>query len=82
MKKVRSSQTFISVKSCTELNKTHFFPVGIVKNSLYKAVWWIPKFIAKTYEKYLFLEFNTITKVLLLRMRYIIDGVVCLIIDT
>ena len=29
-KKVRSSQVFISINSCTELRKTQFYPVSIV----------------------------------------------------
>ena len=31
MGKVRSSQASISINSCTELSKTQFFPVNIVK---------------------------------------------------
>ena len=32
MKNIKSSQTSISVISCTEFNKTQFFPVSIVKD--------------------------------------------------
>ena len=31
MKKVTTSKSSISINSCPELNKTHFFPVSIVK---------------------------------------------------
>ena len=42
--------------------------------SSYKAVWRISKLIVIAYEKMFLLESNTITKFLLLRMKYIIEG--------
>ena len=42
--------------------------------SSYKAVWRISKLIVIAYGKMFLLESNTITKFLLLRMKYIIEG--------
>ena len=43
--------------------------------SLYKTVRQIPKLIITAYEKMLLLDINTISKFLLFRMKYNIDGV-------
>ena len=43
-------------------------------DSSYKAVWRISRLIVIAYEKMFLLEINTITKFLLLRMKYIIEG--------
>ena len=49
-KKVRSSQGAVSMNSCTELSKTHFFPVSIVKKYQLELIkiWW--KFMKRIFQ--------------------------------
>ena len=74
------SQAYFSYDKGTAQRQCHLplkcslYHMMVSYYSLYKAVWLIPKLLVIAYKKCLLLKINTVTKFLLFKMKYVING--------